>query len=368
MALSSVFIHGSNGTDYHAQLLSYDPTKDQATFLMLDAVPPGAAALHLSGSGALGLTDLAGNPLVGNGDPSGDYVVSFSVGGPPRGSNGNPRLWLATDPADTQQSPQVLGALFPDELQAGVTVQRTAAQPAPVNGADYFEFQVLQSGQYLLSLQGTGLPAGALPTLTDASGDPITGVPQGAGGAVSFHLSAGTYIVKVGTWSLNAGSSVSYTLQLTQATGGGSPPSLTSGPAPAIHFASAAQPPVPTPPPGPTPTPVPTPPASPAGRSGVVALLFLAEDEFALTVDSILVRLGAAPTLTHLADRLMMQLNSVISLMNPVVGTNPALGTGLAGLQSAIDTNPYFGTPWSDLAIATGWLHAATFLDTGELN
>ncbi len=261
LTLSSVFIRGSNGTDYHARLLSYDPTQNQATFLMLDAVPSGATELHLSGSGPLALTDLAGNSLVGNGDPSGDYVVSFTVGGAPRGSNGNPQLWLATEPNDTQLSPQILGVLFPDELQSGVTVQRTASQPTPVHGADYFEFQVLQSRQYFLTLQETGLPTGVLPMLTDASGNPITGIPQGRGGAIRFDLTAGTYIVSVG-WSPNPASSVGYTLSLSLASGGDSPPALTTGPAPAIQVTYAVPTTVPTPP-GPSPTPDPAPTAPP---------------------------------------------------------------------------------------------------------
>ena len=48
--------------------------RTQATFQMLDGLPNGSYALHLSGPG--GLTDLGGNPLVGN-DPSGDYVIPF---------------------------------------------------------------------------------------------------------------------------------------------------------------------------------------------------------------------------------------------------------------------------------------------------
>ena len=43
---------------------------------MQDALANGKYVLHFSGVG--GLTDLAGNPLAGN-DPSGDYVVPFTV-------------------------------------------------------------------------------------------------------------------------------------------------------------------------------------------------------------------------------------------------------------------------------------------------
>jgi hypothetical protein len=255
LTLNAVYVQGSDGKQYHARLSSYDPTHNQATFLLLDAVPGGAAELHLSGSGSLGLTDLAGNPLVGSGDPSGDYVVDFTVGGPPRGTNGNPLLWLATTPNDTLQSPQVLGVLFPDELQSGVVVQRTSAQPPPTNGADYFQFQVLQARQNFLTLTGTGLAKGALPTVTDADGNTLIGIPQGRGGAVRFDLTPGTYVVSVGGWTAAQASSVQYTLKLALATGGDNPPALTVGPAPAIRVRYADMATTPTPTPTPTPPP-----------------------------------------------------------------------------------------------------------------
>ena len=58
---------------------SYNRATNQATFQMLDGLANGSYALHLSGPG--GLTDLGGNPIVGN-DPSGDYVIPFQVQGP----------------------------------------------------------------------------------------------------------------------------------------------------------------------------------------------------------------------------------------------------------------------------------------------
>ena len=74
--VSPVFVEGADGNTYYPRMESYDDTTHQAQFLMLDRLPHGINHLHLSGS--LGLTDLAGNPLVGN-DPSplSDYVVSF---------------------------------------------------------------------------------------------------------------------------------------------------------------------------------------------------------------------------------------------------------------------------------------------------
>jgi hypothetical protein len=89
----------------------------------------------------------------------------------------------------------------------------------------------------------------------------------------------------------------------------------------------------------PTPTPTPTPihDSLPAG----VELLFLAEDQFALTLDSMMAMFGTNPLWTQAADHLMMALNNLLHL------DNPALGTGLVGLQSAIQSNPLHGTLWA---------------------
>src|SRR5262249_3832887 len=76
--IASVYVQGADGELYYPRLQSFDPFPEQATFLMLDRLPPGDYALHLSGP--LGLADFAGNPLVGN-DPGGDYVAPFRVGG-----------------------------------------------------------------------------------------------------------------------------------------------------------------------------------------------------------------------------------------------------------------------------------------------
>ncbi len=240
LTLNAVYIQGSNGQQYQARLASYDPTTNVGTFLLLQPVPAGPAQLHLSGSGPLGLTDLAGDPIVGDGAPSGDYVVDFTVGGPARGTNGNPLLWQATQPEDTPQAPQVLGILFPDELQSGVVVERTSSRTssllAPTNGADYFQFQVLQPRQYFASLTNTvGLPAHALPTLYDASGNIVSGLTLGNGGALLYNLNPGTYVVSVGGWTAAQAVTVQYQLTLKLLGGADSPPALTSGPAPAIR-------------------------------------------------------------------------------------------------------------------------------------
>src|SRR5207253_4673282 len=126
----------------------------------------GTYQLHLSG--ALGLTDLAGNPLLGSSSLGGDFVLSFTVQGPARGSSTNPLTFVAT-------GNQNLGPLFPDELQQGAILQRNAVTKAtslPPNG-DAYSFQLLQNKTYTITLTSSGSLTGAKLTLTDASGNKI---------------------------------------------------------------------------------------------------------------------------------------------------------------------------------------------------
>jgi hypothetical protein len=80
-----------------------------------------------------------------------------------------------------------------------------------------------------------------------------------------------------------------------------------------------------------------------------VALSFLMEDRFASTVDSIVSMVTKDPALTSLGDRLMDLYNDLLLHLD-----NPALGTGLDGLQSAMNANPYSGTPSGLLAQVIG--------------
>jgi hypothetical protein len=158
--VSPVFVEGADGIKYYPRLESYDDATHQAQFLMLDRLPQGNYQLHLSGP--LGLGDLAGNPLVGN-DPSGDYVVTSLVKGSVQGTSGNPLLRVDQEPNDSLFGPQVLGVLFPHELQTGVTVTRDfTADPATAlaDRADYYQFQVLQNKTYAFVLNGAGVPPG----------------------------------------------------------------------------------------------------------------------------------------------------------------------------------------------------------------
>ncbi len=74
-------------------LESYDPATDTATFVLLDALPDGDYQLHLSG--ADGLADLGGNPLVGN-DPERRLRGRRSRSTRPRAATGGTRLSGAT--------------------------------------------------------------------------------------------------------------------------------------------------------------------------------------------------------------------------------------------------------------------------------
>src|SRR5262249_25326332 len=117
-----VWVEGEGGTTYFPRLMSFDDRTNEATFLMLQGLPNGAYRLHLSG--ALGLADFAGNPLVGNDPATGDYVVPFTVAAAPRGAAGDPQYWQFTDPVSSADAPVAIGVLFPLELVDGVTVQR----------------------------------------------------------------------------------------------------------------------------------------------------------------------------------------------------------------------------------------------------
>ena len=143
-------------------MISYNAATNLAVFMMLDALPNGPAELHLSGAGPLGIADLAGGALVPSPGKGSDYVVAFTVNGPAQGSAGNPLLWTDKEPNNSAASAQVLGVLFPDELQQGVVLKRTAGASATDTG-DYYQFQVLQQRDYLMTLSGSGLPAKAPP-------------------------------------------------------------------------------------------------------------------------------------------------------------------------------------------------------------
>jgi hypothetical protein len=251
-AANAVFVVGSDNQSYAARLTGYDEATNTASFLMLDGLPVGASVLHLSGSA--GITDLFNNPLAGN--PTGDYVVHFTVGGPVRGTGGaKPLVWNDQGPGNTTQgTAQVLGPLFPLELQNGVTIQRNfVTDPAsPTDTNDYFQFQLLQSTR-VYGFNLTNLKGGQV-TLIDANNHVYSNIDS-----IPPNLGPGTYWLHVTGWAAGKNKGT-YGVQITLGQSGDNPPPLTAGAAPAVRVTVAALPANPPAPPPSTPT---APPASP---------------------------------------------------------------------------------------------------------
>ncbi len=265
-AIASVYVLGADGTKYFPRLDSIDPATNTATFLMLDALPNGSYELHLSGTG--GLTDLGGNPLIGN-NPGGDYVVHFAVSGHVRGSATGPLAWSAQEPTGGDGAAQDLGVLLPRELQAGVTVTRDpSTDPVTASGdtQDAFRFQVLQHQYYTFTVQGSdALPSNPL-WLTDDQGRPVDFGPQGNGDAIAADLSSGVYVIHVGRWSPDQAAALTYQLTAKLLGNADNPVPLVDGPAPALQLrlnslpgSGAGDPPA---------SPISPTPTSPAGGTG----------------------------------------------------------------------------------------------------
>jgi hypothetical protein len=216
-SLTAVYVRGPSGVLYYPRLQSYDPSTGQATFLMLDRLPPGQYALHLSGP--LGLTDFAGNPLVGN-DPGGDYVAQFAVGG----TGVAPHAGLG---------PQELGVLFPHQLQGpGFTITPDATNA--------YHFQVLQAQNYFFLLGGASRPPGVRLTLTDESGAEVVTKAQPDGVSLQAFLKPGAYVVRVSGWDPTGGA---YSLRVVLGGSSENPQPLTLGPAPVLRLRLAPAPP-----------------------------------------------------------------------------------------------------------------------------
>ena len=171
---------------------------------MLDGLPNGVNELHLSGR--LGLADLGGNPLPAN-DPSGDYVIRFTVNGPPRGIDNNPQTW-STQPSNDQAHPQAMGVLFPDELQNDLVVTRDFgagqfSNLSPIaSSADYYQFQVLQSRMYTFSLSDADLPNSISLTLITPDGQTFSPLAGTSPHVLNITLDPNvTYTLRVGEWA-----------------------------------------------------------------------------------------------------------------------------------------------------------------------
>src|SRR5262249_30306273 len=156
-SLPSVFVVDVNSPTptYSPRLESYDPVTNEATFLMLDALPIGTYEFHLSGgpfdflNSEFGIQDYAGQWLSGN-DPSGDFLISFPFKHPPRGSLPVPTQ-VTTVLHNDPDPPQLLGVLFPNELAGGVTITRNfiGSPTSPTDSRDTYQIEFLQTRQYI---------------------------------------------------------------------------------------------------------------------------------------------------------------------------------------------------------------------------
>jgi methionine-rich copper-binding protein CopC len=241
--ISAVYIQGADGTKYFPRLQAYDGTTNQATFLMLDGLANGTYQLHLSGPN--GLADFGGNPLVGN-DPSGDYVTTFQVAGPLRGSKGDPLTWANQVSHDTLSNPQIVGVLFPHEIQAGVTLVRSPATHAGVavqDTANYYQVQVLQSQTYFIAFTDANLPPGPAITLTDLNGNPPPNVISLNGGQqLIASLTPGTYVIAVNGWLPAQATGLTYHVGISLVGINENPQPLLGGPVPALRLRLGAAP------------------------------------------------------------------------------------------------------------------------------
>lgn len=232
--VDAIYIQSSQGGTFFPHLTGYSEDGRRAALVMRDALSNGSYQLHLSGR--LGLTDGAGNPLAGN-DPSGDYIVTFAVRGPARGSNGNPRIWMDEESDDDPAHPDDVGRLFPGELQSGVVFERTSPVAGPSDTADYYRFMILQPSLFTLGLTSSLVPTGIGMSLTDLSGRPIPLAQGRTGGSLhaAIKLEPGSYLISVSGWSPALAGKVSYQLSLLGITQEQAPP-LATGPGPAIRI------------------------------------------------------------------------------------------------------------------------------------
>jgi Bacterial pre-peptidase C-terminal domain len=230
-----------------------------ARLIFLSPLPPGQYTLHLSGP--LGLTDLGGTALPGN-DPSGDYVIHFTINSYTRPLTNNP-VFQAAPTASTLDDPQTIGPLFPSELLTGVTI----IQPDST-GSDFYQITLLpNANQYQFSLGDlTNLPHGTKITLTIYQNGVALDTLMVSNDALVpglYSLNSGSYVIEVSFSSDTK--HVGYHLLVEAVTQPDSAPSLTIGPAPALRVSLVAtQPPAPPPPAPPPPAPpAPPPPAPP---------------------------------------------------------------------------------------------------------
>jgi hypothetical protein len=217
-ATYAIYVENGSGERWYPRLADYDHKSAEANFLMLDRLSAGSYELHFSG--ALGLTDLFGNPLP-------ETVISFSV------LNDTAVPTTLTDPNDSVEQPTKLGVLFPRELEQGLVVLRDFTGETTNDSADWYRFTVLDAWPYRFQLAGAGRTVTGVPLLYDSAGNVLPGSPSGS--TLRAFLNPGTYILKVG-WDPVAVPNAVYELKITLGFGPENPTPLTHGPAPAFRL------------------------------------------------------------------------------------------------------------------------------------
>jgi hypothetical protein len=341
-SIAAVYIVGPDGTRYYPQLASYDSTTHTATFLLLDRLAGGTFTLHLSG--ALGLADLAGNPLVGNplvAAGGGDFTTSFTVTAPAIGT-----VIASTEPNDV--TPQNLGSLFPGELDSGVTIVR-AADPTRADASDSYTFQVLQDQSYFFFLSGV---PGLTLTLHDANGNLIDTANQ-PGGQLAV-LTAGTYTVTVSGWTPATAAATAYQLGISLAASRENPPPLTTGAAPAIRSRLAQTAPSLEPPPVvvlPSPTGTPTSPGAPSDPNGPTPIVIAPFAALAATPIGGVASSSDRSSTT--ADRVVLPAPTATASTTPTAGDRGIGFVRYDGPQPfglarfLVDGHRFFGSLWT---------------------
>ncbi len=228
---ATVVITASDGTRFFPWFASFDPKTNTASFLMLDRLTPGSYQLELAG--ASGLTDLAGNPLVGN-SPGGSFVENFTISGANQGLVGSASAGYTLGETGPAGSSFAFGPLFPHELQAGMTIDRSMNNGS---GTDSFRFESLQSQDVFIALKAQSSPSGSPLSLLDAQGNPALLSPTPDGQGMLAHLSPGWYTLSVSPSS----GTLDYQVELRLVSQPSNPPPLLVGPSPAIsvQFAPA---------------------------------------------------------------------------------------------------------------------------------
>ena len=228
---NAAYIQGQDGTRYPLRLRSGSANGTTYSFLLFGALPNGAYQFIFSG-----VTDFAGNPLVGMGAGN-RFMMPFTVQSPPRGDNGNPLRRSEAEPNDDLSHAQNLGTLFRDELRQQVIIHRDAGSSASDQG-DYFQFTVWQRTQYGFLLSDAGSPANLLLNVATTSGSVLASSANNleTGTALFVVLDPGTYVVSVTGWSSSQAANIRYQLGISIGQSPEGPPPLTIGAAPAIRL------------------------------------------------------------------------------------------------------------------------------------